>query len=265
MQHISDNEFDRLFKEGLEDAEVQPSASLWDRIEPKIEPKKRLRVPLLWMAAASVLVALSAGLLFIQSDKPLDVTTSAKVKSNAKLQPRSGDSEVIIKSSKEGVVTTDLDRSTFSLNDNVTTKVPEGRKESVAKSVAYVQNDESSVIRDEKSLIAMQPVPADTHHTITTPDNEAEPAVGQLEGISDTGTALVSTQTPSATALGDVIEVEQPEKARIRNAGDLVNFVVDKIDKRDQKLLEFKTDDDDNSSLIAINIGPFKLNQRKHK
>ena len=55
------------------------------------------------------------------------------------------------------------------------------------------------------------------------------------------------------------------EHTKIRNVGDLINFVVEKVDKREQKFLQFKSDDDDNSSLVAINIGPFKLNARKHK
>jgi hypothetical protein len=55
------------------------------------------------------------------------------------------------------------------------------------------------------------------------------------------------------------------ERVRIRNAGDLVNFVVDKIDRREQKIVAFNTDDDDNSSLVALNIGPFRFNSKKHK
>ena len=57
--------------------------------------------------------------------------------------------------------------------------------------------------------------------------------------------------------------VEAPNRG-IRNMGDLVNYVVDKLDKREEKLLQFKTEDD-NSSLVALNIGMFKFNQKKHK
>ena len=52
------------------------------------------------------------------------------------------------------------------------------------------------------------------------------------------------------------------ERKGIRNVGDLVNFVVDKVDKRDKKLLHFNTDEDDNSSLVGINIGFLKLNKK---
>ena len=46
--------------------------------------------------------------------------------------------------------------------------------------------------------------------------------------------------------------------------GDLINFVVDKVDKREDKLIRFDTDDD-NSSLIGINIGMIRFSKKKHK
>lgn len=52
------------------------------------------------------------------------------------------------------------------------------------------------------------------------------------------------------------------EKKGIRNVGDLVNFVVEKIDKRDKKLIRFNTDDDDNSSIVGINLGFVRLNPK---
>lgn len=260
MQHISDNEFDRLFKDNLGEAEVQPSASLWGRIEPQISAKKRSRVPYLWMAAASVVVTLSAGLLFMQTDnQPVDVVNTAKIKPS------------IIKGSKPEAHKADVASNAGSSNAIAREKITgtdktavESSSEVISASVVENPLNESAMVKNEKSLIAMQPVPAEMHHTITTPDQEPEQVVGQVIATPEMETALAVTEKP-AVALEEVREVEQPERARIRNAGDLVNFVVDKIDKREQKILEFKTDDDDNSSLIAINIGPFKLNQRKHK
>jgi hypothetical protein len=265
MQHISDNEFDRFFKDGLGDAEVQPSESLWDKIEPQISPKKRPQLPFLWLAAASVALVLSAGLLFMQSDKQLDVTPIAKIKSKVKSEAHIGGSKASVKSGNESLINSEVDRPAFNLNANLSTKAAGISLENRKKSIVDVQKDQSSVIKNDKSLIAMQPIPVDPHLSNTTVDYTAESALTENQKEIDTETALASAQRPSATALDEVLEAEQPERARIRNAGDLVNFVVDKIDKREQKILEFKTDDDDNSSLVAINIGPFKLNQRKHK
>ena len=63
----------------------------------------------------------------------------------------------------------------------------------------------------------------------------------------------------------ELIETEGRERKGIRNVGDVINFVVDKLDKREKKLIQFKTDDDDNSSLIAVNIGILKFNSKKNK
>ena len=65
--------------------------------------------------------------------------------------------------------------------------------------------------------------------------------------------------------IDEVINDKKTESRGIRNVGDLVNYVVDKVDKREEKFIQFKTDNDDNSSLIGLNIGMFKFNQRKHK
>ena len=54
------------------------------------------------------------------------------------------------------------------------------------------------------------------------------------------------------------------ENKGIRNMGDLINYVVDKVDKSDEKIIQFKTEDD-NSSLVALNIGIIRFNTKKHK
>ncbi|MNL29759.1 hypothetical protein D3C87_1514530 [compost metagenome] len=60
------------------------------------------------------------------------------------------------------------------------------------------------------------------------------------------------------------LKTEEPANKGIRNVGDLVNFVVNKIDRREKKLIQFDTDDD-NSSIVALNIGFIKLNRKADK
>jgi len=260
MQHISDKEFDHLFKAGLADAEVKPPASLWDQIEPQIAARKKRKMPYRWMAAASVVVALSAGIIFMQSaDQPNYVQQSVKndLKTTSDLKAGSEKAAVKENAAKQAV---DADQPDVVVKTSAT--------ESLSAEVIPTPLEETStpsVRQNEKTLIAMQPLAPEPHLIHTTPAQQAEQTVELAVAAPDMGTALASTENPTATALDEEHNAEQPERARIRNAGDLVNFVVDKLDKREQKILEFKTDDDDNSSLIAINIGPFKLNQRKHK
>ena len=258
MQHIPDNEFDRLFKDRLMDAEVQPSSDLWAHIAPAIAVKKKRNVYVYWSAAATVLVALSAALLFKPQEKialhaPV-VRTTPEITSNL------GNDRV---------------------NGEVTVAAAAAEKQSNS-TVDQANIDEGSDIADptdnhallvsqpaEKSLVAMQPTDADDHHISTTVrESKVEITTTVETAVAETALASNSpvTAEPEMTvALNETAEVEQPSKPRIRNAGDLVNFVVDKLDKREQKFVEFRTDDDEGTSLVAINIGPLKINQRRSR
>jgi hypothetical protein len=282
MQHIPDNEFDRLFREGLAEAEVTPSASVWDRIEPQISGKSKRRSAYYWSAAATVLVGLTAGLLFIQNpDRQAVNNNIAEVQLNkgqAKVQQKSDVgtadadvsddnlnrlSEQVNTSSKgasEEVVRPDGIRMTK--NNGLNRSISNDNRQSLAVSKSMNSNAD-----DKKSLVAMQPDAGQVHLIITKPEQEVQMPAEQVIEMPAAALALTDN-TPDALeveAITEKAQNEMPTRTRIRNAGDLVNFVVEKLDKREEKIVEFRTDDDDNSSLVAINIGPFKINQRRHK
>jgi hypothetical protein len=48
-------------------------------------------------------------------------------------------------------------------------------------------------------------------------------------------------------------------KHRIHNFGDLVNLVVDKLDKRQDKVVQFADDEDGDSHLTGVNLGIVKI------
>lgn len=262
MQHIPDNEFDRLFKDQLVDSEVEPSITLWDRIEPQLAKRKSRRSPYYWAAAATVLVALSAGLLFTQNEnQPLNAQQSTDI-AGAKVETAEQRDVVQAEVPEDQVIArgTDVDTPTVNVGD-------QRQALPVAQDIAP---------EERKSLVAMQPGTNKVHHNHTTPVHKIEKPAEQVLEFPAAEVALADNNRPAATnspvAIVDAItettetiEIEQNTRPRIRNAGDLVNFVVEKIDKREQKLVEFRTDEDENSSLVAINIGPFKINQRKSK
>lgn len=252
MQHIPDNEFDRLFKDRLMDAEVQPTADLWDRIAPQIAPKKKRSLSLYWSAAATVLVALSAGLLFKPQEKI--ALHAPVVQSELKVQGNEGD-----------VPFTSAPVQTDSAQPSQDVEVGAYEPTAQEAEIDYVPNTQEA----EKSLVAVQPIDEDSHHNITAAEEPAPVTPTKVE-TAISGTALANNTSPAivepeVTAITETAEVEQQSRPRIRNAGDLVNFVVDKLDKREQKFVEFRTDDDEGTSLVAINIGPLRINQRKHR
>ena len=55
-----------------------------------------------------------------------------------------------------------------------------------------------------------------------------------------------------------VLEVEKSPTNKIKNAGDLINLVVNTVDKSKNKFIRFKTNDE-GSTLASINIGPFRF------
>lgn len=255
MQHIPDSEFDRLFKDQLMDSEVQAPAGMWERIAPQIAPKKKRKAGLYWSTAATVLVALSAGLFFKPQEKialhapavvtPADPTTA---------QPPIPDTKPETEASYADVAA----GSKSNTDDQIF------REDVVTAPVA-------SFAAEEKSLSALQPVEEENHHEVSVAIEEPKLASTRkerntiTESVITNDNALAGDESTTTTAFDEPAS-EQPQlRPRIRNAGDLVNFVVDKLDKREQKFIEFRTDEDETSSLVAINIGPLKINQRRSK
>ena len=45
MHHMQDKEFDQLFKDKFDDAQIEPSANLWANIEAELVPKRKRVFP----------------------------------------------------------------------------------------------------------------------------------------------------------------------------------------------------------------------------
>jgi hypothetical protein len=231
MAHMEDRDFDRLFKDQFEDAEVTPSRNLWDNIEKELSPKKRIVLPAYWMAAAVLILAVMVGVL-MPKNEPIRLRGSADfVASNLSLEA------VAPSKATEKVV------------------VEETQVESTPLVIAARLNENDV----KKDFAGMQPNAASTHPV--SKEVQHTPAIAaQVEPEASAEVMIARVETPQEVTA--ITEVDQPEHKGIRNVGDLVNMVVNKVDKRDKKLIQFNTDEDDNSSLIAINIGFLKFNKR---
>jgi hypothetical protein len=262
MQHMQDKDIDQLFKDRFEDAEIQPSAGLWSNIQKEIKPKQQRKLSVFWLAAACVVVTVSVAVLF---NKPEKIQLHGRAAILAKAAPVTRDDAPV-----KNDATHDQKSGVPSAHTGV---LPKKSMTQTAKTRRVLPLHVQAVPKQEKSLLAMQPTSGQSHLIPTRPEikvsenslhvTEELPAVQVAVAAVkpnvktlDEETAAINTEAP---------EAEQTGRNRIRNAADLVNFVVDKLDKREQKILEFSTDDDDNTSLVAINIGRFKLSTRKHK
>jgi len=240
MQHMQDKEFDQLMRQKFEDAFIEPSTDLWKGIEQKIEPKRKRVLPFYYAAAAAVGMALTVGLLFHKTEKVqlhLPELTAGKVKTD----PAENKNAVI---AVEPVKTLD--------------KVKELR---VAE-LSPVRKKTQSV---EKNTLVMQPLEKIAH--LDHKDIRIKLEKADLPKASfETQEEPVLANVADASAGKDEVinENDHAERKGIRNVGDLINYVVDKVDKREEKFLQFKTEDD-NSSLIGVNIGMIKFNRKKQK
>ncbi len=293
MQHMQDKKFDELFKDRFEGAEIEPSMDLWNNIEGELDPKRKRIVPVFWMVAASVMVGVLAIALIFNGLK--GNKDGALIAVNAK--PGTLDNKPGKLNSKPGqlrsssgippavtiapVVTAESSSPASAQSERnyvaaVSAKTSISSMESSKRRASEVYGAGSAT---KKDLTAMQPAERiarlNNQQVIAKMDFTDLPKAKVHEAQAEIPTqkdaiVLANTNTPLATA--DEVGNENDEAVRkndeadrkgIRNVGDLINFVVDKVDKREDKFLKFKTDDDDNSSLIGINIGMLKFSKRK--
>ena len=249
MQNIPDKDLDQLFKDKLANAELEPPVFLWNNIEQQIQSKRKRPLPLYWMAAAMAFLAISVGLLFNNKDKiqlhgNSEVVTTG-VKPLKEVQKMSATKPVV---------------------------VPVESAEEVERTEELQKAEQLVTRRQSKNvLIAMQPSAPKVHHKDINATKKQELQVTEMKMEVTPLTpkaALFAQAKPSPAVTEEAIAVQDRvervgagnERNGINNIGDLVNLVVEKVDKREKKFLQFKSDDDDNSSLVAINIGIIKFN-----
>ncbi|SDL71122.1 hypothetical protein SAMN04487898_12342 [Pedobacter sp. ok626] len=228
---MKDKEMDQLFKDHFENAEIEPSAGLWISIEQQlgIKPVKR-KFPLYWFAASAAVAIIVMSLLLTKEEKiQLHVNHSI-----VPLVEKTAPISVLKKSGNQSP-------------NRIAATIP-----GLKNKIALVKASDTTNLK--KDLMVMQPIKEDVR---------LHDMVERLRPVVNSDTLLLASN--QSAVINEVVnESDQVEKRGIRNMGDLINFVVDKLDKREEKLLKFKTDDDD-SSLIAINIGFIKFNSKKHK
>ncbi|MBC8987807.1 hypothetical protein H9X96_18750 [Pedobacter sp. N36a] len=247
MQAMQDKDFDQLFKDKFEGAEIRPSANLWSNIEKELTPTKKRVFPVYWVAAAAVaVIAVSVGVLFPETEK-MQLHGTVAISGNT-----------VTSAGSTGAVTTPI------LGDEgATVSVSEKGTPLVIAPKLKLKN-----LIQENNLVALQRNEKIKRHQIKAVEMKTTLKEEELKLIPDLSTETVIANVPIPDVQrGDqeLIETEGRERKGIRNVGDVINFVVDKLDKREKKLIQFKTDDDDNSSLIAVNIGILRFNSKRNK
>ncbi|MCX2451180.1 hypothetical protein OQX61_07845 [Pedobacter sp. PLR] len=253
MQAMQDKDFDQLFKDKFEGAEMQPSTNLWSNIEKELTPKKKRVFPVYLAAAAAVaVIAVSVGLLVPEREKvQLQGAEVATVLETRAADAASATGSVVSRGSSDDV----LSGSDVPVSEQGTPLVLAPK----VKLRNLVQENNLMALQRNERIRRHQLKPVE----VRTALKEEVSAIPDLP----TENVIASVVLPDVQN-GDqkIMETEgREERKGIRNVGDVINFVVDKLDKRERKLIQFKTDEDDNSSLIALNIGILKFNPKRNK
>ena len=222
--------FDKVFKDKLGEVSVAPSPQVWENISASLEQKqhkKRVISPWLGVAASVLLVSLGAWWFF-----PMNQAQVGAVKvMNVQAMPTR---------------TTEVQ---LTAQENLPKKeLAHISKPLVVNKVAQLQQD---LALPPSSVNTVDPKPS---ATIIQPEQQQVAVLN--ESPSQPVTIL---KTPQETALNSAQpSAKKHAKKRIRSLSDLVNFVVAKVDNREEKILETSTDEAI-LSLTALNVGPLKF------
>lgn len=263
MHPISDKELDKLFQQRFEDLQVEPSNEVWEKISNGLDKKKPTKktFPIFWMAAASIIVVLSAGLWFTRSDEKLiDQDSPVIVQEENKVIEQDAVSEsfnntreqesdpVLISKSLENKVVNDLPKAeTILVNEVVKVvseiKAPEDPSEEVIA---------SNVIKRPIVIQPKQPVKVPARYS----GDQSALDLSQPDLSREVLTASISSQDRNST------DEFNSRNRKVKGVGGLVNFVIAQVDKREDKLIEF-TESDEGTAVSGINLGLLKIKSKK--
>lgn len=227
MQHMKDKEFDQLFKDRLDDAEVQPSANLWNSIEKELKPRKKRVFPFYWIAAAVAIIVLSVVLMAPDREKIKLQGTAANV--NMESPVVEGSHDALYEDSKAAT----------------------GVEANMYESTPLVMAPRLNEATAEKEFAAAQRKAVNSRSVVKQPDSS------RIVKKDIDLPIIVNQEVVIAKA-----DVSEEIKANVIKE---VDYVGTKVDRRAYKILKFDTDDDDETSLVGINLGFIRLNLKRDK
>lgn len=260
---MQDNEFDELFQSKLDGFEMEPSAQVWENIHAELDGKRKKSIFPALRIAASVIILVTAGILFIpkkDTTKPLRQPKNG-LASNHAATPRAVKPAVNAPAVAPVIIKSGQSQNPVAANTIAAAHRPARQIRSTvktAKQPATIIEKQEPVKPEEPQMIAAV--------GINKPAEIAQPVVPgpetQLIAKSSTDEIVTAPKPLLATQPAETVQ-PKPKRRGIRNFGDLVNLVVAKVDKRKDKMIEFTDTDDDESTITGVNMGPIKLKKDK--
>lgn len=256
MKRVSDNDFDKLFQEKLAGVEINPSEKVWNNISSEISPRGvKKGVSAMWLVAASVLVVLYLGFLFKPQRESIKLQASTVAEDNKPVVERDPVKEEI-KAERHSKGIMFLDRlASLKFERNRRMKSFESSKTAIAKNISSISDSQQE---QDQMLISKEALSLETK---ILPDTPAFIAMqGNIDAIKPERDLIPASEENTQSDLGSR---RDNENKGIQSVGDLVNFVVRKVDHRKEKIIEF-SNHDEGSSVSGINLGLIKIKTKQN-
>ncbi|WP_423149106.1 hypothetical protein [Rubrolithibacter danxiaensis] len=242
---MPDKEFDKLFQQKFDSFETEPSQDLWVEISQTLHPvKEKSKIRPYWMAAASIVAVVAFGWwLNLPQEKVRLYGSKEQKPSKQILKPEPKTATQPLKEETIEVASIQaVDKKAVAPVVEIGIKKKEMLVNTEVLPAKLIDKEEP--VKSDEPLITIEKV-ADNKTT--------EPLTPQT-----TETVLALAETP----LESMAEEEsKPQLRNIKSVGGLVNFVVSKVDKRKDKIIEF-TDTDEGSIVSGLNLGFVKIKSR---
>ncbi len=262
--NMQDKDFDDLFRTKLSGLEVEPSARVWDNISAELNGPQKRRLSPVWSIAATTVILLSAAAWFL-TGKPVKVQQN-QVAVQKKQTPVDSQSE------KNNIKTVTPDVAEQVIKTS-------GNKDVVINTIAHVKHSPISRVTNNveqvrelstKSVTVQETSPmmvTETHPVLAAVTTQPErQAVVPDMNLNNQRLTTENINQPDIIKTPETVLARQPERKKkrgIHTLGGLINAVIAKVDKREDKLIEFTETDDDQADITGINLGLFKVKKEK--
>ncbi len=245
-----DKEFDGLFRSALEDVQVEPNLQVWQGINAELNKgnQRRLFKRTIAIAACLFLFAVASLVVYRADDK--------------KIKKRAGKALVAKSVIKAENIKTKINKTNAAANYVAVQPGPKKLRLSASQPLVKIVENKNKVSEDK----VVRPVLASLNEkpgtdSVVTGNKLIRDAGLNNPALNSKLTALADVPVVSAQAsvTGKQDAGKAKRKNKIRSFGDLVNVVIARVDKRQDKLIEFTDTDDDEATITGVNLGIIKI------
>ena len=248
-----DKDFDQFFKSSFEELEIEPATESWTKISDKINPKPKRKIfPVFWMAAASIIIVLGIGIGLYT--KPTAVIKLHTDRGNGIIANLNQEENTGIESTLK--VEKETDRSV------------ENTPKKTAKISKTIKSKEPTIKNTFETEITVEPIKTDMalvknakriRTKLVTEQILAQEEMEKLKTDISENSANTNKQI-----LAQITTEDEPvsKRRKISTMGDLVNYVVAKVDKREEKIIKISRTEESDNEITGINLGLFKFRKQ---